>query len=158
MEGKSDEAVLSRRGRQGGSKNTLRTRIDDLSDGTLWTLGSELGLTVRDRAELVVGIHRASGATSKVPKTNLEPLSVATLKRICAERALSPLGRPAGPGIPSWYVLCQDKSELIQSIQTGKGDKHQIAPCTPSSNQRKSCAGTAPTSRSCTRSPDRSHT
>jgi len=83
MEGKSDEAVLSRRGRQGGSKNTLRTRIDDLSDGTLWTLDSELGLTVRDRAELVVGIYRASGATSKVPKTNLEPLSVATLKRIC---------------------------------------------------------------------------
>jgi hypothetical protein len=122
-EGKGDAAGRSRRGRQAGSKNTLRTRIDDLSDDTLRALGSELGLTVRDRAELVEGIHKASGATSKVPKTNLEPLSVATLKRICAERALSPLGRPAGPGIPSWYVLCQDKSELIQSIQTGKGDK-----------------------------------
>jgi len=122
-EGENDAAGRSRRGRQAGSKNTLRTRIDDLSDDTLRALGSELGLTVRDRAELVVGIHKASGATSKVPKTNLEPLSVATLKRICAERALSPLGRPAGPGIPSWYVLCEDKSELIQSIQTGKGDK-----------------------------------
>ena len=118
-EGESDAAGRSRRGRgrRAGSKNTLRTRIDDLSDDTLRALGSELGLAVRDRAELVVGIHRASGATSKVPKTNLELLSVATLKRICAERALST------PGIPWCCVLCEDKWELIQNIQTGKGGK-----------------------------------
>ena len=96
------------RGRQVGSKNTARTTLEHLSDGTLQAIGAELGLAgdpMRDRAELVAGIHKASGATSKAPKTNLEPLTVATLERICVDRAL-----PSGG----------DKSELIERIQKGK--------------------------------------
>jgi hypothetical protein len=92
----------STRGRQVGSKNTPRSCIDDLSDDTLEALGRELGLAASGREELLAGIHKASGATSKVPKTSLDQLSLATLQRICANRRLSPLG---------------DKSKLIQRIQ-----------------------------------------
>jgi hypothetical protein len=92
----------STRGRQVGSKNIPRSCIDDLSDDTLEALGRELGLAASGREELLAGIHKASGATSKVPKTSLDQLSLATLQRICANRTLSPLG---------------DKSKLIQRIQ-----------------------------------------
>ncbi|MFN9900353.1 MAG: hypothetical protein ACK55Z_16495, partial [bacterium] len=51
------------RGRPVGSKNTARTRIDDLPEDTLQSLGRELGLAVDDRTELVACIHKASGAT-----------------------------------------------------------------------------------------------
>ena len=37
-------------------------------------------------AAVISGIHKVSGASSKVPKTNLESLTVGTLKHICANR------------------------------------------------------------------------
>jgi hypothetical protein len=113
-------------GRPVGSKNTARTRINDLPDDTLQSICRELGLAVDDRAELVACIHKASRATSKVPKTNLEQLSVATLKRICAEHALSSLG---------------DKSEMMQHIQQGEHAKEHAKEAVSAASQGREKGG-----------------
>ena len=44
------------------------------------------------REQRIRDIHAASGSTSKLPKTNLDGLSVATLKLICADRKLPTSG------------------------------------------------------------------
>jgi hypothetical protein len=44
------------------------------------------------REQRIRGIHAASGSTAKLPKTNLDGLSVATLKLICADRKLPTSG------------------------------------------------------------------
>jgi hypothetical protein len=88
------EREKSMRGRPAGSKNTNKTRIDDLSDVTLAAVCSDLDLAPAVGSECSVreqrirDIHAASGSTSKLPKTNLDGLSVATLKLICAGRKL----------------------------------------------------------------------
>jgi hypothetical protein len=95
----------------------------------IFPLGSEEGgAAARDRAELVAGIHKASGATSKVPKTSLEPLSVAMLMRICVNRALSSLG---------------NKSELMQRIQQGKHAKEHAKVAVSSASQGREKGGEA---------------
>ena len=95
----------------------------------IFPLGSEEGgAAARGRAELVAGIHKASGATSKVPKTSLEPLSVAMLMRICVNRALSSLG---------------NKSELMQRIQQGKHAKEHAKVAVSSASQGREKGGEA---------------
>ena len=44
------------------------------------------------REQRIRGIHAASGSTAKLPKTNLDGLSVTTLKLICADRKLPTSG------------------------------------------------------------------
>jgi hypothetical protein len=105
--GKGEE--VARRGRQPGSKNIARTRIDDLAVDTLRACSRDLGLTEAVTAdEMTARIHKASGATAKVPKVNLEALSLDTLKAICAHRGLSDSG---------------GKVEMIESIQSGAATK-----------------------------------
>ena len=96
MEGNVQGAAVVRdkRGRPVGSKSIARTRIDDLSDDTLHAIVNDLGQQIErsDRPEVILRINKASGASSRVPKTNLDPLSVKTLKRICADRKLDENG------------------------------------------------------------------
>jgi len=109
------EATAPRRGRQTGSKNTPRTRIDDLSEETLKAVTSDLGQTwSSDRGQVISGIHAASGASSKVPKTNLEPLTHETLERICADRQLEPVGN--------------HRADVIECILQGAGRKTKAGP------------------------------
>ncbi len=44
------------------------------------------------REQRIRGIHAASGSTAKLPKTNLDVLSVTTLKLICVDRKLPTSG------------------------------------------------------------------
>ena len=108
-EGSKGKGEGARRGRQPGSKNIPRTRIDDLAVYTLRACCRDLGLSEAVTVdEMTASIHKASGATAKVPKVNLEALSLDTLKAICAHRGLSGSG---------------GKGEMIESIQSGAATK-----------------------------------
>jgi len=113
------EGVGHKRGRQPGQKfgkYAARTRIDDLGINTLRAVCDDLGLTNRliNEAEMMTSIHKASGATAKVQKTNLDALSVETLKRICAERKLKVEDE-------------SDKTVLINWIQNGAASAKKVA-------------------------------
>ena len=89
----SGGASNGKRGRQPGQKMgpyTPRTRTDNLGPSTLRAVCQDLGLPYvgSSDAEMRDRINEASGATGKKQKTNLDPLSVETLKRICADREL----------------------------------------------------------------------
>eukprot|EP00802_Teleaulax_amphioxeia_P018666 Tamp_18869.p1 GENE.Tamp_18869~~Tamp_18869.p1 ORF type:complete len:399 (+),score=39.93 Tamp_18869:62-1258(+) len=94
-----------------------RTDIQGLSPATLEAIGADLnlflGVTHSDLAGLVAVIHALSESRAKAPKTNLDPLTVATLERICVDRAL-----PSGG----------DKPELIARIQAPQPVKRKGAP------------------------------
>ncbi len=63
---------VARRGRQPGSKNIARTRIDDLAVDILRACCRNLGLSEAVTVdEMTASIHKASGATAKVPKVKL---------------------------------------------------------------------------------------
>ena len=77
-------------------------------DGLLSDKPLSLVLTCLSEAvtadEMTARIHKASGANAKVPKANLEALSLGTLKAICTHRGLSGSG---------------GKVEMIESIESG---------------------------------------
>jgi len=97
---------VPRRGRQPGQKigkYAARTRIDDLGIDTLRAVCDDLGLTSEaSEAEMTASIHKASGATAKIQKTNLDALSVETLQRICAERKLDVDEESDKPALIEW--------------------------------------------------------
>jgi hypothetical protein len=110
----------SKRGRPAGSKNASKTRIDDLSDGTLAAVCSDLDLAPSVGSESSVreqrmrGINAASGSTAKMPKTSFDRLSVATLKFICTDRKLPTSGED------------MDRQIYIDRILAGLPDKKSI--------------------------------
>ena len=108
-----------RRGRQPGQKigkYAARTRIDDLGINTLRAMCEDLVLPNLQigEAEMMASIHKASGATAKVLKTNLDALSVETLKCICADRKLNV------------ETEC-DRTALIDWIQNGAASVKKVA-------------------------------
>jgi len=107
-----------RRGRQLGQKigkYAARTRIDDLGINTLRAMCDDLVLQNRQlgEAEMMASIHKATGATAKVLKTNLDALSVETLKCICADRKLNVENDGHRRALIDWIQNCAMSVEKV---------------------------------------------
>jgi len=107
-----------RRGRQLGQKigkYAARTRIDDLGINTLRAMCDDLVLQNRQlgEAEMMASIHKATGATAQVLKTNLDALSVETLKCICADRKLNVENDGHRRALIDWIQNCAMSVEKV---------------------------------------------